>query len=101
MHDMTMSHPPKSLPPQPEMYDALLRRDASYEGVFFVGVKTTGVFCRPTCPARKPERRNVVYFASADEALAGGYRPCKRCQPLELSGARRCNGPGSVTTVDR
>lgn len=63
-------------------YEALLKKDAHYEGVFFVGVKTTGVFCRPTCPARKPKFENCEFFSSAEEALIASYRPCKRCCPL-------------------
>ena len=63
-------------------YGALLAKDSSYEGVFFVGVKTTGVFCRPTCPARKPRFENCEFFADAQAALLASFRPCKRCQPL-------------------
>ena len=63
-------------------YQALLAKDSQYEGVFFVGVKTTGVFCRPTCPARKPKFENCEFFASAQAALLASYRPCKRCCPL-------------------
>jgi AraC family transcriptional regulator of adaptative response/methylated-DNA-[protein]-cysteine methyltransferase len=65
------------------MQQAYLERDASYNGLFFLGVRTTGIFCRPTCPARKPLPKNVEYFATAREALVAGYRPCKRCRPLE------------------
>ncbi|HEV8702199.1 MAG TPA: methylated-DNA--[protein]-cysteine S-methyltransferase [Candidatus Polarisedimenticolia bacterium] len=72
------------MPPPAEMERAYLRRDASYNGVFFLGVRTTGIFCRPTCPARKPLPKNVEYFASAGRALAAGYRPCRRCLPLAL-----------------
>jgi AraC family transcriptional regulator of adaptative response/methylated-DNA-[protein]-cysteine methyltransferase len=70
------------LPPTDEMYQALLDRNADYEGVFFVGVRTTGVFCRPTCSARKPKRSNIEFFPSVRDALAGGFRPCRRCRPL-------------------
>ena len=73
----------KTLPQSGEMYEALLRRDRSYDGIFFVGVRTTGIFCRPTCPARKPLAKNVEYFPEAREALLAGYRPCKRCRPLD------------------
>ena len=65
-----------------ELYDALLAKDSSYEGVFFVGVKTTGIFCRPTCPARKPKFENCEFFATTQAALLASFRPCKRCQPL-------------------
>jgi AraC family transcriptional regulator of adaptative response/methylated-DNA-[protein]-cysteine methyltransferase len=66
------------------MYEALQRRDTAYDGVFFVAVRTTGIFCRPTCPARKPKSTNVEYFPTPQEALQGGYRPCLRCRPMDL-----------------
>jgi AraC family transcriptional regulator, regulatory protein of adaptative response / methylated-DNA-[protein]-cysteine methyltransferase len=65
-----------------EYYRALLDKKKDYEGVFFVGVKTTGVFCRPTCPARKPKIENCEFFETAQEALLTSFRPCKRCKPL-------------------
>lgn len=68
------------------MYNALVQRDASYDGVFFIAVKTTGIFCRPICPARKPKAENVEFFPSVRDALSAGYRPCKRCRPLAPSG---------------
>lgn len=67
-----------------EFFRALQRRDSSYEGIFVVGVKTTGIFCRPTCSARKPLRANVEFFPSAHEALYAGFRPCLRCKPMNL-----------------
>ncbi|MBN2356559.1 methylated-DNA--[protein]-cysteine S-methyltransferase [candidate division KSB1 bacterium] len=76
-----------SQPNEKILYDALLKRDSAYEGLFFVGVRTTGIFCRLTCTARKPKRENVVFFATAGEALSAGYRPCKLCQPLRPRGA--------------
>ncbi len=66
-------------------YKAFLERDSSFEGVFVAGVKTTGIFCRPTCPA-KPKLENVEFFPSAKEAMLNGYRPCKVCKPLERLG---------------
>ncbi len=65
-----------------EYYQALIEKNRAYEGVFFVGVKTTGVFCRPSCPARKPKIDNCEFFETAQEALLASYRPCKRCKPL-------------------
>ena len=65
-----------------ECYQALLNKNKDYEGLFFVGVKTTGVFCRPTCPARKPKIENCEFFETAQEALLASFRPCKRCRPL-------------------
>jgi len=75
-----------SLPERDEMFRALETRDSHYEGVFFVGVRTTGIFCRPVCAARKPKRENVEFFATVREALAAGYRPCLRCRPLDPAG---------------
>src|SRR5438105_59304 len=71
------------LPPSATMYRALVNRDSSFEGIFFVGVRTTGIFCRPTCSAKKPARENVDFFPTASEALHGGYRPCLRCHPMD------------------
>lgn len=67
---------------QQEYYQALLEKKSEYEGVFYVGVKTTGVFCRPTCPARKPKMENCEFYETAQEALLASFRPCKRCRPL-------------------
>lgn len=65
------------------MYRALIRRDPTYEGVFIVGVKTTGIFCRPICRAKKPRAENVEFFPSAVAALHDGYRPCRLCRPMD------------------
>jgi AraC family transcriptional regulator of adaptative response/methylated-DNA-[protein]-cysteine methyltransferase len=73
----------KTLPPTTEMEQAYLNGDATYNGLFFVAVRTTGIFCRPTCPARKPLPKNVEYYPTARAAMFAGYRPCKRCRPLE------------------
>lgn len=73
-----------SMPPPLEMERAYLDRDASYDGLFFLGVRTTRIFCRPTCPARKPLPKNVEYFPTAASAVAAGYRACKRCRPQQL-----------------
>jgi AraC family transcriptional regulator of adaptative response/methylated-DNA-[protein]-cysteine methyltransferase len=77
----------RTLPGVGEMYEALVRRDPAFEGIFVAGVKTTGIFCRPTCPARKPKPENVEFFATAREALTHGYRPCKLCRPMKPAGA--------------
>jgi AraC family transcriptional regulator of adaptative response/methylated-DNA-[protein]-cysteine methyltransferase len=70
---------------QEEFWRALQSRDSSYEGIFFLGVKTTGIFCRPVCSARKPLRKNVEFFANQQEAMHAGFRPCLRCKPLQTS----------------
>ena len=71
------------LPSRPEMERAFLSSDAAYNGVFFTGVRTTGIFCLPSCPARKPLPRNIEFFPTVKEAVFAGYRPCKRCHPAE------------------
>ena len=68
------------------MERAFARKDATYDGVFYVAVRTTGIFCRPSCPSR-PKPENVEFFLSVKECLFAGYRPCKRCHPLEANGA--------------
>jgi AraC family transcriptional regulator of adaptative response / DNA-3-methyladenine glycosylase II len=62
-------------------YRALLTRDVRFDGRLFVGVKTTGIYCRPICPARTPKRQNVRFFPSAAGAQEAGFRPCLRCRP--------------------
>jgi len=80
-------------------YRAFETRDARFDGRIFIGVKTTGIYCRPICPARTPKRENVRFFASAAAAQAAGFRPCLRCRPETSpdSGAWR----GSSSTVSR
>lgn len=81
-----MDRPLPLLPPRDEMLDAMMRRDSSYEGVFFTAVLSTRIFCRPTCSARKPLPANVVFYATAHEAQDADFRPCLRCRPLEREG---------------
>jgi AraC family transcriptional regulator of adaptative response / DNA-3-methyladenine glycosylase II len=78
---------------------ARLTRDPTYDGRFFTGVRTTGVYCRPVCPVRKPLSRNVCFFPSAAAAELAGFRPCLRCRPET---APFCPAwKGSRATVDR
>jgi AraC family transcriptional regulator, regulatory protein of adaptative response / DNA-3-methyladenine glycosylase II len=72
---------PSELPNEDVLYERALRRDGSYDGRFLIGVLTTGIYCLPSCAARKPHRENVRFFRSEAEALAAGLRPCKRCRP--------------------
>jgi AraC family transcriptional regulator, regulatory protein of adaptative response / methylated-DNA-[protein]-cysteine methyltransferase len=69
------------------MERAFLGSDESYDGIFFTGVRTTGIFCRPSCRARKPLPSNVEFFGSVREALSAGYRPCHRCHPARPLGS--------------
>ena len=79
-----MSHPATlfPLPDAATLHAALVARDASFDGRAWGGVTTTGIFCRLTCPARKPRPENCRWFASPADALAAGFRPCLRCHPL-------------------
>lgn len=92
---------PARLPPAAEMEAAYRRRDASYDGVFYFGVRTTGIFCRPSCPARKPLRKNVECFESVKDALFAGFRPCKRCRPLEVPGAHPAWVAGLIARLEQ
>lgn len=66
-----------------EYYQALLARNADFLGVYFVGVKTTGIFCLPTCRARKPLLKNVAFYTTVEETEEAGFRACKVCRPKE------------------
>lgn len=78
---------------------ARLSRDARFDGLFFIGVKTTGIFCRPICPAVPPLESNVEYFDHASQAFRAGYRPCLRCRPDSAPGS--CAWRGTDTTFTR
>ena len=68
-------------------YRALVARDARFDGIFFVAVKTTGIYCRPICPARTPGRDRCLFFRTAAEAETAGFRSCFRCRPELAPGA--------------
>jgi AraC family transcriptional regulator, regulatory protein of adaptative response / methylated-DNA-[protein]-cysteine methyltransferase len=69
-----------------EKYNAIGRKESDYEGIFITAVRTTGIFCRPSCRARKPLAKNVTFYDDAQEALKHGYRPCKICRPMGQEG---------------
>ena len=64
-----------------EKWSAVIANDPSYDGRFFYGVRSTGIFCRPSCASRTPNRENVVFFDCREDAARAGFRPCKRCRP--------------------
>jgi AraC family transcriptional regulator of adaptative response/methylated-DNA-[protein]-cysteine methyltransferase len=64
-----------------ERWQAVLNRDRRYDGRFVTAVKTTGIYCRPSCPSRHPYRHNVDFYDTPERAAAAGFRPCKRCKP--------------------
>lgn len=70
-------------------WEAVAARDRGADALFVYAVRTTGVYCRPSCPSRRPARPNVAFFAGPDEAEAGGFRPCRRCRPGDGPGADR------------
>src|SRR5438128_9389234 len=75
-----------TLPSREEMLAAVMSRDAGYDGVFVTAVSTTGIFCRPSCTAKKPLPAHVAFYPTAQQALIAGFRPCLRCRPLEAAG---------------
>src|ERR1700748_3183533 len=77
-------------------YRAVALRDARFNGRFFTGVKTTGVYCRPICPARTPLERNVRFFPSAASAESEGFRPCRLCHPEAAPGTPTWSGSGAT-----
>src|SRR5690242_20940912 len=80
-------------------YEALQRRDPAFDGIVFVAVKTTGIYCRPVCRARTPLAQNVQFYRSAASAEHAGFRPCLRCRPET---APFCPAwKGTKTTVER
>jgi AraC family transcriptional regulator of adaptative response/methylated-DNA-[protein]-cysteine methyltransferase len=76
-----------TLPPHAVMLEAFLGRDPTFEGVFVTAVTSTGIFCRPTCTARRPLPEHLSFYATPRDAVLAGYRPCLRCRPLEPKGA--------------
>ena len=78
---------------------ARLARDPAYDGLFFTGVRTTRIYCRPVCPARPAKSENVVFFATAAAAERAGFRPCLRCRPETAPGSPAWTG--TATTVAR
>jgi AraC family transcriptional regulator of adaptative response / DNA-3-methyladenine glycosylase II len=79
-------------------YRALRARDARFDGRFFIGVKTTGIYCRPVCPARTPLRKNVTFFACAAAAESAGFRACRRCRPETSPGTPAWLGTSSTVS---
>jgi len=69
-----------------EMLRALMERDRTFDGLFYAGITSTMIFCRPSCPAKRPKPEHVEFYTTAREALFAGFRPCRRCRPLQPSG---------------
>lgn len=84
---MWLGRPMFSAIPLPVMEKAIQSRDRSFDGLFFVGITSTNIFCRPSCPARAALPKNRRYFQNAQQAIFAGFRPCKRCHPLHADGS--------------
>ena len=72
-------------------YRAVKSRDRRFDGVFYTAVTSTGIYCRPSCPAITPQRRNVRFYRTAAAAQAAGFRACKRCLPDATPGSPDCD----------
>lgn len=81
------------------LYQAIVARDARFDGVFFVGVTSTGIYCRPVCSARKPAARNCRYFRRAAQAESAGFRPCLICRPELAPGSAPVDGAGRLAEL--
>jgi AraC family transcriptional regulator, regulatory protein of adaptative response / DNA-3-methyladenine glycosylase II len=79
-------------------YRAMVSRDPRFDGLFFVGVTTTGIYCRPICPAPKPKQANVVFYSSSAGAEHAGFRPCKRCRPEASPGTPAWSGTSATVS---
>jgi AraC family transcriptional regulator, regulatory protein of adaptative response / methylated-DNA-[protein]-cysteine methyltransferase len=85
-----LAFPPTAIPPMLDSqtcWNAVAGRDRSFDGRFVYGVVTTGIYCRPSCPSKRPLERNARFFATADTAEAAGFRACRRCQPRQIVAA--------------
>jgi len=71
---------------QRDKWQVVMARDARFDGAFVFGVRSTGIYCRPSCPSRRPRRQQVVFFSQPDAAERAGFRPCRRCRPHEANG---------------
>jgi AraC family transcriptional regulator of adaptative response / DNA-3-methyladenine glycosylase II len=95
MSHMSAAAPAPQAPDDDACYRALLARDARFDGCFFTGVSSTGIYCRPVCRVRTPSRANCRFFTLAAQAERAGFRPCLRCRP-ELAPGRRSPLPGTA-----
>lgn len=99
VRDDVLRHTVKmSLPPHDVCYRAIATRDVRFDGRLFIGVTTTGIYCRPICPARTPKRENVTFWPSAASAQAAGFRPCLRCRPETSPDAAAWRGTSNTVS---
>src|SRR5689334_3364741 len=93
--DMTVSQA-NALRTDDPRWDAVVARDRTHDGKFVFAVSTTGVYCRPSCAARRPRRENVQFFSRPESAEQAGYRACLRCRPKSLSGNPQADGVKAI-----
>src|SRR5262245_99190 len=79
-------------------WQAVLAREKTFDGAFVYAVRSTGIFCRPTCPSRRPRREQVVFFGQPAAAEQAGFRACQRCRPAAANSAREPIGAGDART---
>src|SRR6202158_3077609 len=95
-HQIKSNIPPRAAA---RYWRATITRDGRADGTFVLAVRSTHIYCRPSCPARRPLRRNVVFFQTGAEAEKQGFRPCRRCKPNEVAGGGGLGG-GAAPAVD-
>ncbi|WJH35585.1 hypothetical protein N6H14_06160 [Paenibacillus sp. CC-CFT747] len=78
------------------VYETVARKESTYDGIYYTGVRTTGIVCRPSCRAKTPKPENVTFFPSVKAAVREGFRPCKRCRP-ETPGS---HGPDAALAAE-
>src|SRR5216684_2125959 len=91
------TNPPMSFDPA-RYYAVLGSRDRRFDGRFFIAVRTTGIYCRPICPARTPRRENVTFYPTPAAAEEAGYRPCRRCRPESAPASPAWQGTSATVT---
>ncbi len=96
--DMNATAPPTQADEHARRYAAVQSRDERFDGLFFTGVTTTGIFCRPVCPAKTPRAENVRFFSTAAAASSAGFRPCLRCRPEAAPDSPEWNWPSTVVS---
>ena len=85
-----------TLPSREICFRAMAAKDHRFDGLFFIAVRSTGIYCRPVCPAPPPKRQNISFFANAAAATAAGYRPCLRCRPELAPGGSAVDAPSRL-----
>src|SRR5271170_3951987 len=86
-HEMRVTQSNSKPANDDQRWNAVIARDSHFDGEFVFAVSSTGVYCRPSCPARRPRRENAIFFSRPEQAEKAGYRACLRCRPRSASGS--------------